>query len=213
MTREEILFIFSQIKNCVDSRLEAFRRIKANGTDEQLFEELVFCLFTPQTKSTMAGKAVGILKEKDLLLNGSCEEISREINIVRFRNNKARYVVEARNFFSSGKILNIRKKLEQFKDIFLLREWLVIHIKGLGYKEAGHFLRNTGFSFDLAILDRHILRNMQTAGIFSQIPDSLNPKKYLEIEEKLREFSSKIKIPMSYLDFIWFYHETGEIYK
>ena len=36
------------------------------------------------------------------------------------------------------------------------REWLVEHIKGVGYKEVGHFHRNIG-NAHFAILDRHLL--------------------------------------------------------
>jgi len=43
-------------------------------------------------------------------------------------------------------------------------EWLVKNLTGLGYKEAGHFLRNIG-SGKIAILDRHILRNLHALAL------------------------------------------------
>ena len=62
-----------------------------------------------------------------------------------------------------------------------LRAWLVREVKGLGWKEASHFLRNIGFR-DLAILDRHILRNLRRHGVIRTIPASLPEKRYLAIE-------------------------------
>lgn len=38
-------------------------------------------------------------------------------------------------------------------------------------------------------------------------------KKYLEIEEKMREFSVAIDIPMPHLDLLLWYKEAGEVFK
>ena len=204
---------YQKTKKQIKERLDFFSNIKEKGSDYELFEELVFCLLTPQSKSIMAGKAVEILKKKNLIFNGNAQEISDHLNIVRFKNNKAKYIVEARQFFQENEKLDVRRKLENFKDVYELRNWLVKNIKGIGYKEASHYIRNTGFSFDLAILDRHILKNMMALQVIKEIPENIRPKKYFWLEEKLQEFSKKINIPMGYLDFIWFYQETGQIYK
>jgi len=93
------------------------------------------------------------------------------------------------------------------------REWLVRDVKGIGYKEAGHFLRNIGFDQDLAILDRHILKNLKKLEVIDVVPDSLTKKQYLAIEIKMKAFSEATRIPMSYLDFVLWAKETGEILK
>ncbi|MDM7912425.1 MAG: DNA lyase, partial [Methanotrichaceae archaeon] len=82
-----------------------------------------------------------------------------------------------------------------------------------GYKEASHFLRNIGLGGDLAILDRHILKNLALLGVIDGIPASPSKKMYLEIESKMIEFSRKAKIPMSHLDLLLWYKEAGEIFK
>ncbi len=46
------------------------------------------------------------------------------------------------------------------------REWFVEHIKGFGYKEASHFLRNMGYA-QYAIPDNHILTLLTEFGIFN----------------------------------------------
>ncbi len=103
--------------------------------------------------------------------------------------------------------------LTQQKNVFSKREWLVKDVKGIGYKEASHFLRNIGFGKQIAILDRHILKNLKLYGVIGDIPKMLSRKKYFEIEKKMMDFSKEIEIPMSHLDLLFWYKETGEIFK
>ncbi len=202
-----------KVKNKIEIRLNEFKNIWAVGSEEDIFAELVFCLFTPQSKALSCGEAVRILSNKGLLIKGDSKDISKEINIVRFRNNKARYLVEARNkFYSDGK-LKIRERISGFSDIFELRDWLVENIKGLGFKEASHFLRNIGFGKDFAILDRHILKNIKRLNVISAIPKTISKKSYLEIERKMKRFVKKVKIPLDHLDLLFWSIETGGIFK
>ncbi|MBW2339203.1 MAG: hypothetical protein JRF50_02490 [Deltaproteobacteria bacterium] len=85
--------------------------------------------------------------------------------------------------------------------------------KGIGYKEASHFLRNIGFEQNLAILDRHILKNLKWFGVIEEISGSLTKRQYFDIEKRMLEFSKAIHIPMSYLDFVMWYKETGATLK
>ncbi len=98
------------------------------------------------------------------------------------------------------------------KNPFESRELIVKHVKGLGYKEASHFLRNIGFR-NLAILDRHILKNLQKLKVIHKIPSNLNKKNYLLIEKKFYNFSKKIKIHMDELDLLFWSIETGKVFK
>ena len=93
------------------------------------------------------------------------------------------------------------------------RDILVKDIKGMGYKEASHFLRNIGFGQDIAILDRHILRSLKRYGVIDDIPKSLTGRRYFEIEGKMREFSKRLGLGLVYLDFIFWYMGTGEVFK
>ena len=101
----------------------------------------------------------------------------------------------------------------EFNDVYSAREWLVQNVKGIGYKEASHFLRNIGFGEELAILDRHILKNLKFFGAIEEIPRSLPRKKYFEIEKKMKKLAEKVKISMSHLDLVLWYKETGEVFK
>lgn len=84
---------------------------------------------------------------------------------------------------------------------------------GLGMKEASHFMRNIGLFEDIAILDRHILKNLIEYDVISEIPKTLTVKIYLEIEQKMKEFAEKIKIPFTELDLLFWSEETGHVFK
>ena len=93
------------------------------------------------------------------------------------------------------------------------REWIVKNVRGMGWKEASHFLRNVGFGEELAILDRHILRNMERLGVIENIPKTITGKNYVEMEAMLREYVKTIDIPMDEMDLLLWYKEAGEIFK
>ena len=93
------------------------------------------------------------------------------------------------------------------------REWLVKHVKGLSYKEATHFLRNIGLNDGLAILDRHILKNLKYHGVVSSIPAALTKKRYLSVEKKFQNFARETGISTDELDLLFWSREAGEILK
>jgi len=130
---------------------------------------------------------------------------------VRFKYKKSDYIKNILKIFNEKG--SLKNKIQSFNSIFDLREWLVKNIKGLGYKEASHFLRNIGFGENLAILDRHILKNLYRIGIIENIPSSLSKKIYLDIENRMRVFAKEINIPLEHLDFVLWYKETGEVFK
>lgn len=208
---------YSEKKNAIRQRLAEFEKV-LEKSDEELFAELCFCLFTPQSSAKKCDAAIRLLQQKSLLLNGTAIEIGKNISGVRFHNNKAKYLIEARNFFSTKTAKNSKSNKIDLKKFlkgnsFELREFLVKNIKGLGFKEASHFLRNIGLGKNLAILDRHILKNLKQYGGISEIPKTIARKKYLELEKKMKNFSKKVKISLEELDLLFWSNETGEIFK
>ena len=212
--------VYNQIKRMYDfkkdeilQRLKDFEQLWLNGTDEEIFAELVFCILTPQSKAKVCWATVENLISKALLLKGSKNQILKELDGVRFKYKKAGYIAEARKqFLIDGKVF-IKSQIVQFNDAYDARDWLAQNVKGIGYKEASHFLRNIGQGENLAILDRHILKNLKSLWIIKEIPGVLSRKRYFEIEKKMKEFAEKVKIPMSHLDLVMWYKETGEIFK
>ncbi|MDI6798743.1 MAG: N-glycosylase/DNA lyase [Candidatus Aenigmarchaeota archaeon] len=176
-----------------------------------MFTELAFCICTPQSKAVTCWKAISSLIKNGLLFKGSAEQIRPFLN-VRFGYKKASYIVEARKFFTEDGKLKIKKKIQEIKNAFELREWLVENVKGFGLKEASHFLRNIGFE-GLAILDRHVLKKLKEYGVIKEIPKSLTKRNYLEIENEMKKFSKRLKIPIEELDLLLWSGETGRIFK
>jgi N-glycosylase/DNA lyase len=210
---EELHKLHNLIGSDVSNRIKSFKNIWNSGLNEDLFVELVFCLLTPQAKALEAGKAISVLIETGELYNANAEEISLRLNRVRFKNNKAKNLVAARKQFLSPDGDNIQKIISNSGDIFLSRKWFAENVLGMGYKEASHFLRNVGFVEELAILDRHILKNMKLYGVIDELPKSLTPSLYLDLEKRLKNFSLNISIPMGHLDFVFWFKETNTIYK
>jgi len=214
MLPREIKELYEMRKSDIERRLKEFKELFENSNDDRIFAELIFCLLTPQSKAKICWKAVENLMEKDLLIHGSYEQVLRELKGVRFKKNKAKYIIEARKTFTRENEIRIKSVISSFSDSKKAREWLVKNVKGMGYKEASHFLRNIGFGEDLAILDRHILKNLRLLGVIEDIPKkTLTKKRYMEIENKMREFSRDIGIPLSHLDLLFWSKETGEIFK
>lgn len=191
---------YGENKKEIKERIKLFSKLEK----EDHIKELLFCLLTPQSKAEKCWQAVLELE--------NCEEenkIKACLKIrTRFHNNKARYVIEARdNWLKIRELINSKKSPQE------IRDELTKNVKGLGMKEASHFLRNVGKSRNqLAILDRHILRNLIKLGIIDK-EIKLDKKNYLETEEKMRKFSKQAGIPLDELDLLFFKLESGRIFK
>ncbi len=209
---EELRRLYTERRDAIQARLGEFRQV-LQRSEEEVFAELCFCLLTPQSSAKTCWDAVTRLKERGLLLKGSPQELEPVLNNVRFNDSKAKYIVQARSMFSKDGDLRVKPHITSFYSPFVLREWLVENVKGLGYKEASHFLRNIGLGEEFAILDRHILRNLAQLSVIPEVPATLTKKRYLEIEEKVRLFSKKIGILMADLDLLLWSKETGWIFK
>ena len=205
--------IYDSKRQEIGLRLHEFQEIWKRGTTEEIFAELVFCILTPQSRGRSCWAAVVDMTRKGVLFTGEAGQIVKELNRVRFMYKKSQYIVEARRRFLGDCRVSMKSIISQINDSHEAREWLVESVKGIGYKEASHFLRNIGFDQNLAILDRHIVRSLQFLGIIGEVPDSLSRRRYFEIEKTMMEFSRAVQIPMSYLDLVMWYMETGEIFK
>ncbi|MFH1847526.1 MAG: N-glycosylase/DNA lyase [Candidatus Omnitrophota bacterium] len=208
---KQLLEQYKKKKHEIQNRLQDFKK-NWNKSDKEIFSELCFCICTPQSKAVYCDKAVSLLKKTGGLFDSGLKGIRKGLDKVRFPNNKARYIIEARDLFRMNGRIKIKQKINTC-DILKTREWLVEKVKGLGYKEASHFLRNIGFGENLAILDAHILRCMVRYKIIKNIPPKISKKKYLFLEEKIKKFSNKINIPMDELDLLFWSSETGRVFK
>ena len=197
------------IKSEIEKREVEFRE---NNTLERIEKEFFFCLLTPQCRAKVCWANVENLFARGILQKGSEKQISENLYGIRFKNNKAHYIVNARNKFFNGSGILI-KELSGKNSAKVLRKYLVENVKGMGYKEASHFLRNIGKGYELAILDRHILKGLTLTGVIEKIPGSLSAGKYLSIEASMNKFAGDIQIPMFSLDFVFWYFFNKEVFK
>jgi N-glycosylase/DNA lyase len=183
----------SPVKKLVNSRISEF---KSKKTDEELFSELCFCIMTAGFR---ADKSIEIQKKiGNGFLTFSKPKLQQKLKEFGYRyHNRASYIV-----------LN-RKHAHDLRNRD--REWLVKNIKGLGMKEASHFLRNIG-RCDCAIIDFHIIDILAKYKLIKK-PKSLTKAKYLEIEKVLENIAKKAKLTLDELDLYLWYLETGKILK
>jgi N-glycosylase/DNA lyase len=195
----------SPIRDVVENRLKEFSSFSDKGNDEW-FSELCFCLLTANSRADSAMRIQNQIGSKGFLKSPEAN-ISQTIrlNKHRFHNNKAKYIVSAREFKNIKDILSDKSEIES-------RKFLVENVKGLGMKEASHFLRNVG-SLNLAILDRHILNLMFERGYLLERPKTLTAKNYLEIEETFNKIAENLGMSSSELDLYMWYMKTGVVLK
>jgi len=208
---EDLREAYEAKKHEIKKRLKEFESV-INGSDEDIFAELAFCICTPQSKAEICGLAVEALKKNNILYRGDSDEIRPFLNAARFSETKAGRMVEARELFTKGGKLAIKGKIFSFKAPDELRVWLAENVKGIGMKESSHFLRNIGLGTGFAILDRHIMKNLKEFGVIDKIRP-LTKKRYLETEMLMGKFADTAGIPMEELDLLFWSEETGKIFK
>jgi len=198
-------------KNEIDQRLEEFKKCWKRS-DKEIFSELCFCICTPQSKAVFCDESIRGLKKNGKLYSGTLEDIRLSLTKVRFPNNKSKYIIYARELFKKNNKIKIKDRIKP-ENIFSTREWFSENVKGIGFKEASHFLRNIGFGKELAILDVHVLKNMVKYRLIKTPPKTITKKVYIELEGKLKKFSEKIGVPMDALDLVFWSKQTGHIFK
>ncbi len=204
-SQQEILLYYQEHKEKIHTQLNNFQNVPQN----KYFYELCYCLCTPMSKAENAQKVQLILEEseyyyKDLEIS---EILRNPDNYIRFHNQKAKHIENAKRNYSE--ILQI---VILDKSNFEKRENLIKNVVGMGYKEASHFLRNIGF-FGLAILDRHILRNLAKYNVIQEIPKTINSKKYIQLEQIFINFANSIGLSLEELDLTLWAKETGFVLK
>lgn len=195
----------SKIKYLINKRIREFKEI-GNSSNNEIFKELCFCILTANFSAERSIKiqkeiGKGFLTFSELQLTKKLRELGH-----RYPKTRAKYIVEARRYRNS-----LKEVIESFNNENKLREWLVKNIKGIGYKEASHFLRNIGYT-NFAIIDFHII-NILTKHKLIKNPKTLTKRKYIEIENLLKKITRKLNLNLAELDLYLWYAETGKILK
>jgi len=178
-------------------------------TDDELFVELCFCIIVANNSIENGLRAYNSIGLDFLTLDEKKLKERLKNTSRRFYNKRAEYIVEAREK-KEELVDNIHKLKDNKIKESEFRDWLVKNIKGVGYKEASHYMRNLGY-FNFAILDRHILKFLYKQKIIDEVPKSLNKKEYFRIEKILIDMSKKLNMSMAELDIYLFYLDSGRI--
>lgn len=185
----------------VRRKLESFRKNRFQPAHRK-FRELCFCILVANSG---LGQTKGAWeKAGDGLLTLEAPELQAELKRHGCRfHNRAHDIVEA------------RKNMDRLDEALSMhphdaREWLRASIRGIGWKEASHFLRNMGCR-NLAIIDRHVASVLKGHGVIRRIPNLSSRKGYLEVERKLAGLSGELGVDLAELDCYLFYLGSGRL--
>jgi len=208
--REELIRLIEDLKRSevsllIGERISEFKRL-GRGSSREIFKELCYCILCANYS---AERSMRIQREiDDGFLTLPPSQLIRRLREMghRFPKTRASYIVAARKYCDS-----IKDVIASLKDPREIREWLIRNIRGVGLKEASHFLRNIGYS-DLAIIDFHILNLLDRYGLIEK-PKTMTKSRYLRIEDELRRLSRDVDLSLAELDLYLWYIETGKILK
>jgi N-glycosylase/DNA lyase len=202
-------------KKEIRKRLHEFREIWREGSDARLWEELVFCIFTAGASARMGLRSIEAIRP--LLMDGEREDMTvalKQNGAHRFPVERPGYIVITRSYLQEHCDMALRWKLQSLADPIERRDWLAQEkqVKGLGYKEASHFLRNIGLS-GYAILDKHVMSCLNDLKVVDTPKPPGTRTRYLETEERLKFFARDIGIDFDELDLVLWSMKTGEVLK
>lgn len=213
MTVEELRQIYNDRRGVIQERLAEFSKLRESASDERLFEELTFCIYTAGASARMGLRCVEAVRP--VLMTGSMRDIQKALDHRhRWPDARGAYVYETREYLRENFGLRMRGLLEGFGSDEERRDFFAANpgVRGLGYKEGSHFLRNVGFR-GYAILDKHILARLAEFGVIESPKPPSTKKKYVALEEKMKLFAREIGLDFDELDLLLWYTKTGEILK
>ncbi len=213
LTIEKIKAAHAERRKEIGARLAEFEAVWKTETDERLWEEMVFCFFTGGCSARMGFRSIEAVRP--LLMSGNQTELADALRGKhRYPNARASYIIASRDFLQEHCKMRLREKLQSFDNHLERRDWLVKEkrIKGLGYKEASHFLRNIGLK-GYAILDKHILRSLAELKIIDDPKPPNTRLRYLTVEGQLKNLALITEIDFDELDLVLWSLKTGEILK
>jgi len=204
LTHKKLKEQYTVRRNEVRKRLGEFSKNASHMTDKDLFLELCFCICTPQSKAIKVAQVIHKENAAKLMQLSQPELAQMLRRNTRFHNNKSKHIINARKYITKLSHLD--------KNSVIAREFLVKNIKGLGYKEASHYLRNVGYR-NLCIIDRHVINLMHELKVFKDTKNPSTPKIYLEQEQVIKNYAKKHDYDVDELDLVLWSIKTGHVFK
>ncbi len=200
-------------------------RVRAQTTyhwcEYDLRKELVGCILGSQVRHEMAIASTENLEQAGLLddvwwssrrddgfgpivfdvLSGQRHDL-RHRGRYRFPRARTTQLTQARDAIAQ---VPLAARLANNEPPRCLRQTLVGDIPGLGPKQASMFLRNIGRSYDLAILDTHVLRFMDMQALLPMDQAHTGTLAgYERVERVVVNYAATLRCPVGYLDWaIW----------
>ncbi|MEM7008402.1 MAG: N-glycosylase/DNA lyase [Thermodesulfobacteriota bacterium] len=204
---------YAEKRPAIIERLGEFKKIISHADDYKIFEELAFCICTAGASAKMGLNSVDAMR--NILPSASLKRLQKKLDGVhRFPNARPRYIVHTREYLKNEHDFKLKELILSFNNPLELRDFFAKNkdIKGIGYKESSHFLRNIGFS-GYAILDKHILNTLYELRVIKDPKPPTTRDKYLEIENRLKKFADRVNIDFDELDLLLWSEKTGQILK
>ena len=212
MTVNDLLKHYDSRKDEIRARLAEFPAVYQAG-DLAIFKELCFCILTANTSAKMGITCVEAAGDE--ILSADLDGL-QGILCGRYRFWKVRpaYIIHTREYLKRETGFRIRDRIDSLTDFHERRDFFAANpgIKGIGYKEASHFLRNIGFK-GYSILDKHIVNMLYELGVLPDNKRPTNKKQYIAIEDRLRVFCKDVGIDMDEMDLALWSYKTGVILK
>lgn len=195
----------SSFRKLVEAKQKEF--ISAGmSTKEFIFGELCFCILTANTSAEL-GLAIQSRISPEQFSTLPAAELRNALRAHRYRFYNTRSAFISKNRW----IMDDLPGILHWQNRDEAREYLVEKLYGIGYKEASHFLRNTGI-FDFAILDKHILRILSDdLGIDTGKISQKN--RYKIIEERFIDIAKSFDMSPGIFDLYLWKIATGKLLK
>ena len=200
--KRELLGLYELRGEEIRSRLLEFKETFQKADDLQIFHELSFCILSSGVGPKIAGQCMRAIGEK--LADGEEDELLGRIETIhKYAENASRYIVFTREYLKEEHGFLLKSLVSSFEDRVERRDFFAKNsgIKGLGYMQASHFLRNLGLS-GYAILDRNNLASLSELGIIGEMKYPLTKKRYLETESLMTEAAHELGISLDEFDLL-----------
>lgn len=210
--KKELTELYNENKDKIKAQLTSFENNFKNSNDEKIFHELCFCILSSGVGPKVAEKSLE--KIKDDLWDGTSQELINLLQGVHKYPDKVSYLLVTRDYLKEEFNFKIKSLIKKFEDKIERRDFFANNknIKGLGYMQASHFLRNLGFK-GYAILDRNNIKSLYEIGVLEETKPNSTRKKYLEAEKKMGDFAKAINIDIDELDLLLWLRKRGYIPK
>ena len=196
MTEKELIV---ELINCI---LGSNVKYEMSITYAYLIGEYLECLDTSEIINADFDKKISLMLSSKAIN----QVIGKEFNSYRFPNRASTNIHKTISNIKS-RYGTVSKLIQSFSDYRKLRLELVNICYGIGPKQASHFLKNIGFTDNIAIIDSHILNYLKLNN--NCIPLTYNVstiKNYESIEEIfISQARESFSFPISLVDqSIWF---------